>query len=189
MTVELGKSPTTAEIAALHRAAQKGDWNSAQELLKNKSMITTRITEAGEIALHIAALEGHEFFVSKLLEIMDADDVETLNTKGCTALTFAAAAGHTNIARIMVRKNPTLASIKGENGVRPLYMAALLGFEVLAEFLLPFSGFESWTLQEKANVLTASVESELYGKVVLFRYIYLEFGVYRNNKRENVYTI
>lgn len=152
-----------AEIKALHKSALKGDWNSAEEILKNKSMITTPITEGGEIALHVAAVEGHDSFVSKLLEIMDADDVETLNVKGCTALSFAAAAGHTDIARMMVKHNPNLPTLKGEEGVRPLYMAALQGFEEMAEFLYPLSQFESWSTQEKINVLTASIESELYG--------------------------
>ncbi|XP_047941502.1 ankyrin repeat-containing protein ITN1-like [Salvia hispanica] len=147
----------------LHRAALKGDWNDVEELLtENEDLAKTAIMEGGEIALHIAAVEGHETFVSKLLEILDIDDVATLNMNGCTALCFAAAAGHVEIARIMLQKHPNLADIKGETGVWPLYMAALQGFEEMADFLYRNSDIGLWTPLEKVNMLTSAIDSELY---------------------------
>ncbi|KAL1537564.1 hypothetical protein AAHA92_30062 [Salvia divinorum] len=151
------------DIAALHRAALKGDWNAARDIfIRNENLIRTAITEGGEIALHVAAVEGREFFVSKLLEIIKNDDVETQNVKGCTALCFAAAAGHTRIAQIMLQKHSNLANIKGENGVWPLYMAALQGYGEMADFLYIYSDIGSWTPLEKIDLLTSSIDSELY---------------------------
>ncbi|KAL1537566.1 hypothetical protein AAHA92_30063 [Salvia divinorum] len=148
---------------ALHRAALKGDWNAAEELLtRNRDLTKTAITEGGEIALHIAAVEGHEIFVSKLLEIMEKDDVAAQNAKGCTALCFAAAAGHIEIAKLMLKEDANLANVKGDEGVWPLYMAALQGFGEMADFLYPCSNIESWTLLEKADLLTSAIDSELY---------------------------
>lgn len=161
------------ESAALYRAALKGDWDAAEELLlQNKSLIKTPITDGGEIALHIAAVEGHQFFVTKLLEIMEVGEMNIQNAKGCTSLCFAAAAGHTRIARIMVRASRTSPTIKGENGVGPLYMAALQGFDEMADYLYPLSDFGSWTEQEQIDLLTTAVDSELYGKAVLSSFVF-----------------
>ncbi|XP_047952659.1 ankyrin repeat-containing protein At5g02620-like [Salvia hispanica] len=147
----------------LHEAALKGDWNAVEELLtKNKDLAKTAITEGGEIILHIAALEGHKKFVSKLLEIIEIDDMAAQNAKGCTALCFAAAAGHTKIAEIMLKKHPKLANIKGEDGVWPLYMAALQGFGEMADFLYHESKIGSWTPLDKINLLTTAIDSELF---------------------------
>ena len=56
-----------------------GNWDAAWELLsRNENLIRTAITEGGEIALHVAAVEGHEIFVTKLLENIEIDDMETL---------------------------------------------------------------------------------------------------------------
>ncbi|XP_042031291.1 uncharacterized protein LOC121777997 [Salvia splendens] len=108
---------------ALYRVALKGDWNAARELLiKIENLIKTPITEGGEIALHIAAVEGHEYFLKNLLQMMETEDVAAQNLKGCTALCFAAAAGHSEIAKLMLERDRNLANIKGENGVWPLYM-------------------------------------------------------------------
>ncbi|KAH6764826.1 hypothetical protein C2S51_016075 [Perilla frutescens var. frutescens] len=158
------KRSMAAASVALHKAALKGDWDSAEGLLtKNDGLKTSPITDGGEIALHIAAIEGHEIFVSKLLGIMEVAEVEVLNTKGCTALCFAAAAGHTHIARIMVKMNSRLPTIKGDDGVWPLHMAAMQGFHEMAQFLYPLSDFQSWTSKDKINLLTTSIDSELYG--------------------------
>ncbi|KAG6382280.1 hypothetical protein SASPL_158053 [Salvia splendens] len=121
----------------------------------------TAITEGGEIALHIAAVEGHEYFVQNLLLNMEEEDVKTRNKKGCTALCFAAAAGHVQIAKLMLEKYPNLANIKGDNGVWPLYMAVLQGFGEMAYVLYPESNIGSWTPLEKAKKLQLVVSNRL----------------------------
>ncbi|XP_057812059.1 ankyrin repeat-containing protein At5g02620-like isoform X2 [Salvia miltiorrhiza] len=158
-------SPLLGKRKSLYKAALKGDWDAAEEVLKNdESLMKSPITDGGEIALHVAAVEGHQDFVSKLLPMMEIDDVGIPNGKGCTALCFAAAVGHIRIAQIMLEKNPNLATIKGEEGVRPLYMAALQGFSEMAQFLYDYSHIGSWTPQQKINLLTSAIDSELYAE-------------------------
>ncbi|KAL1538466.1 hypothetical protein AAHA92_27211 [Salvia divinorum] len=163
-----GYSPSHRErkppspIVALHAAALKGDCAAAEEYFRNEILIKTPITEGGEIALHIAAVEGHQDFVSKLLDVMEIEDLATQNVKGCTALCFAAAAGHIKIAKLMLEKDQNLANIKGDGGVWPLYMAALQGFDEMAEYLFNRTDITSWTTLEKVNLLTSAIDSELY---------------------------
>ncbi|KAL1555655.1 ankyrin repeat-containing protein-like protein isoform X2 [Salvia divinorum] len=63
--------------------------------------------------------------------------VATQNVKGCTALYFAVAAGHFEIAGSMLAEDENLANIKSD-----------VGF---------------WTPVEKADLLTLAINSELYG--------------------------
>ncbi|XP_047960905.1 uncharacterized protein LOC125205809 [Salvia hispanica] len=158
--------PLSREVV-LHAAALKGDCAAAENLFKDKNLIKHPITEGGEIALHIAAVEGHQDFVSKLLEVMEREDLEIKNALGCTALCFAAAGGHIGIARLMLDKNPDLAKVRGtDGGVWPLYMAALQGFGEMAELLLIPSDIASWTELEKADLLTSAIDSGLYDLAV-----------------------
>ncbi|XP_042021650.1 ankyrin repeat-containing protein At2g01680-like isoform X2 [Salvia splendens] len=156
-----GRKPPSREVV-LHAAALKGDCAAAEDHFRDKNLIKHPITEGGEIALHIAAVEGRQDFVSKLLEVMEREDLAIQNEKGCTALCFAAAGGHIGIAQLMLRKNPDLAKVKGDEGVWPLYMAALQGFGEMAELLLIPSNIASWTQLEKADLLTSAIDSGLY---------------------------
>ncbi|KAG8369045.1 hypothetical protein BUALT_Bualt15G0109500 [Buddleja alternifolia] len=154
----------------LHKAALKGDWEAAESLFKkDHTLVKARITEGGETALHIAALQGHDYFVANLLYLMDKSGTEIQNDKGSTALSFVAAAGHFDIAKRMVEKNRKLPTIhgKGDNDddevITPLYMAVLLGHNDVAEYLLCYSDFESWTTKDQIALLTTSIDSGLYG--------------------------
>ncbi|KAG8369048.1 hypothetical protein BUALT_Bualt15G0109800 [Buddleja alternifolia] len=155
----------------LHKAALKGDWEAADRLLqKDHTLVKARITEGGETALHIAALEGHDSFVANLLDLMDTSDTEIQNDKGRTALSFVAAAGHFDIAKQMVEKNPNLPTIHGKGDgddddevITPLYIAVLLGHKDMGEYLLRYSDFESWTTKDQIALLTTSIDSGLYG--------------------------
>lgn len=155
------------QCVPLHKAALKGDWAAAEPLLnKDRSLIIAPITEGGEIALHIASVEGHAPFVASLLRLMDASEIEITNRKGCTALTFAAAAGHVDIAKMMIKQNPSLHKIVSGHGITPLFMAALIGHANIANYLFNLSSheiFEHWTLQDQTALLIAAIESGLYG--------------------------
>ncbi|XP_042025419.1 ankyrin repeat-containing protein At5g02620-like [Salvia splendens] len=155
------RKPLSPEVL-LHEAARKGDYAAAEDHFGDENLIKHPITEGGEIALHIAAIEGRQDFVSKLLEVMEREDLAIQNAKGCTALCFAAAGGHIEIAQLMLEKDPNLAKVKGDEGVWPLYMAALQGFGEMAELLLIPSDIVSWTQLEKADLLTSAIDSGLY---------------------------
>ncbi|KAL7089704.1 hypothetical protein ACP275_13G199900 [Erythranthe tilingii] len=152
------------QFVPLHKAALKGDWEAAKELLiKDPSLVKDSLTEGGETALHISAVEGHSIFVHNLLKLMEDSDIEILNKKGTTALCFAAAAGNLNIVKLMVHRNPNLPTIRGPDGVTPLYMAAFLGHTHVADYLFPLSDFQSWTVQDQITLLTTTIDSQLYG--------------------------
>ncbi|XP_073048278.1 uncharacterized protein [Primulina eburnea] len=151
----------------MHKAALKGDWEVAERLLANDITLgKSRITEGGETAFHIAALEGHAPFVANLLEKMGDDQsshiLEIQNQKGNTALSFAAVAGHVPIASMMVEKNKKLPTMRGSGSVTPLYMAALLGHHDMVDYLFPLSNFETWDENEQIRLLTTSIASGLY---------------------------
>ncbi|MCI15825.1 ankyrin repeat plant-like protein, partial [Trifolium medium] len=66
-------------------------------------------------------------FVDELVKLMDRDALEFQDSLGNTAFCFAAAGGNVQIAEIMFKKNALLPSIRGGEGVTPLYLAALQG--------------------------------------------------------------
>ncbi|XP_073056176.1 uncharacterized protein [Primulina eburnea] len=150
----------------LHKAALKGDWEAAESLLANDMTLgKSRITEGGETALHVAALEGHHTFVANLLEKMGDQSslvLEIKNQKGHTALSFAAVAGHVHIAILMLQKNKKLPMIHGDGCVTPLYMAAFSGHHDMGDYLFPLSGFEMWNESDQIELLTTSIASGLY---------------------------
>ncbi|XP_073299208.1 uncharacterized protein [Primulina huaijiensis] len=155
-----------SECVPLHKAALKGDWEAAESLLANDMTLgKSRITEGGETALHVAALEGHGTFVANLLEKMGDQSslvLEINNQKGHTALSFAAVAGHVHIAMLMVQKNKKLPMIRGDGCVTPLYMAAFSGHHDMVDYLFPLSGFEMWNENDQIELLTTSIASGLY---------------------------
>ncbi|KZV14663.1 ankyrin repeat domain-containing protein 29-like [Dorcoceras hygrometricum] len=150
----------------MHKAALKGDWEAAEILLvDDPTLAKSRITEGGETACHIAALEGHAYFVANLLEWLgdqSAQILEIKNQKGNTALTFAAVAGHVDIADLMVQKNQKLPTIRGEGSVTPLYMAAFSCHRDMVDYLFELSGFEMWDVNDQIELLTTSIANGLY---------------------------
>ncbi|KAL8508577.1 hypothetical protein ACS0TY_018998 [Phlomoides rotata] len=171
------------QCVPLHKAALKGDWDAAQKLLANDpTLVTARVTEGKEIALHVAAVEGHYNFVDNLVNEMDEKDLGIQNAVGCTALSWAAAAGHIDIAKLLVRVNANLPTIKGENGITPLYLAALQGFNEMAEYLYPLSAFQDWTPCEQIKLLTTLIDNELYGLAMV---IVEEHGLLAIDEDEN----
>nr|XP_011459318.1 PREDICTED: ankyrin repeat-containing protein At5g02620-like isoform X1 [Fragaria vesca subsp. vesca] len=120
----------------LNKYALKGNWEAAERILKNDpEFLTSSITRGGDTVLHIAAGARHVHFVEKLVEMMDEQDLALEDMEGNTAFSIAAAAGSIEIAQIMMKKNRYLPTIRGGEGMTPLYMAALMGQSVMADFL------------------------------------------------------
>ncbi|PIN25674.1 hypothetical protein CDL12_01581 [Handroanthus impetiginosus] len=149
----------------LHKAALKGEWKDAEALLEDDpTLIRTPITKGRELALHLAAMGGHLSFVENLLNRMSVDDTEFQNNKGHTALCFAAAAGNIEIAKLMIKKNPDLPKITGDDGITSIHLAAKQGHSELARFLFTSLGdFETWKVGAQSALLTTSIDSGLYG--------------------------
>ncbi|KAI3687157.1 hypothetical protein L1987_80848 [Smallanthus sonchifolius] len=115
----------------LYEAAIKGDWKAAKPILdKQPDLIRFAITENYETLLHIAAsaecTRSVEEFVMNLVELMDKEDLELQNKNSNTALSLAAIAGNVKTTMIMMKKNPSVIEIPGNNRMMLLYKAALL---------------------------------------------------------------
>ncbi|XP_022038398.2 uncharacterized protein LOC110941090 isoform X5 [Helianthus annuus] len=79
-----------------------------------------------------------EEFVTKLVQLMESEDLELQNQNYNTALSLAAAAGNVKTAMIMVEKNPGLPEIPGNNRAMPLYTAALFEKPLMVRYLYDY---------------------------------------------------
>ncbi|XP_076911846.1 uncharacterized protein LOC143569950 [Bidens hawaiensis] len=153
----------------LYEAALKGDWKAAEPILKNRlELVGFAITENHETLLHIAASAKSTKaveFVKHLVEFMKRDDLEVQNKSYDTALSLAAEAGNTEIAKIMLEKNSGLIEIPNKQGLMPLYMAALFAHPEMVRHLYDISkkmAGDFWTVTNRGWVLQKCVESEIF---------------------------
>ncbi|KAJ0922916.1 putative ankyrin repeat-containing domain-containing protein [Helianthus annuus] len=128
---------------SLYEAATKGDWKAAKPILdEHPDVIRFAITENYDTLLHIAASAEStnvvEEFVTKLVQLMESEDLELQNQNYNTALSLAAAAGNVKTAMIMVEKNPGLPEIPGNNRAMPLYTAALFEKPLMVRYLYDY---------------------------------------------------
>ncbi|XP_061998748.1 uncharacterized protein LOC133716031 [Rosa rugosa] len=93
--------------------------------------------ESRETVLHIVASKGHCDFMKKLLELLREDDLYLLDKKGNTAFCLAVAAGKVRVAKIMLEKDPLMATLKCAEGWSPLRLATFRGHSKMAWFLYP----------------------------------------------------
>lgn len=134
---------------------------------EDKSVVRARITQGGETALHIAAAGKHLELVKELISAMDPGDLKMVNERGNTALCFAATAeGNVEIAELMITGCQELPDMCEGEGVKPLFMAALLGHSDIVEFLYHRSSedIKTWPDEEQVKLLIACIASSLFGK-------------------------
>jgi hypothetical protein len=128
--------------------------------------------------LHIAAGSNHVHFVDELVKLLDHDALELQDYLGNTAFCFAAAVGNVQIAEIMLKKNASLPSIRGGEGVTPLYLATLQGKSDMAWYLFPKSR-EILEENDWNMVFITCINTGLYGKCISL----LLFFVYRRSDK------
>ncbi|XP_074354237.1 uncharacterized protein LOC141693129 isoform X1 [Apium graveolens] len=150
----------------LYEAALKGDWQAAQRIIgKCPKVINVSITKNYETALHIASSTKHAHFVEKLASLMKPEDLELQNKNWNTALCLAATAGTVKIVEIMEKQKPNLLSIRGNNNMSPLLMAALFGHKDMVSYLYSktknMTG-EDWTDMDRTMVMNACISAKLY---------------------------
>ncbi|KAJ0016555.1 hypothetical protein Pint_12175 [Pistacia integerrima] len=102
-------------------------------------MLCAGITKGHETVLHIAAGARQTGFVEELIKLIQSEDLTLQDKKENTAFCCAAAAGATDIARIMLKKNPSLLTIRGGEKMMPVFLAALLAQGEMASFLYELS--------------------------------------------------
>ncbi|CAI0401798.1 unnamed protein product [Linum tenue] len=147
----------------LYLAALKGDWRTAKAYLQwHPTAIRAYITRGLETALHIAAGARHTVFVRKLVKKMTVDDLALQNKVGNTALCFAAVAGITETAKVLVNKNRSLPLVRGSKGATPLYMAVLLGKRDMAWYLYTVTEDNALSGEDRIGLLVAAITSDLF---------------------------
>ncbi|XP_076911847.1 uncharacterized protein LOC143569952 [Bidens hawaiensis] len=100
-----------------------------------------------------------------LVPMMEKNDLELQNKNYNTALALAAAAGNVQTAMIMVKKNPAVTEIPGNNRTMPLYMAALFAKPEMVRYLYGISkkmGGDFWDHDNRAWVLQKCVEADIF---------------------------
>ena len=98
------------------------------------------------------------------------------NKIGKTALNFAVAVGNVEIAKAMLKINGELLNIatRGDNPMKPLFMAAPAGHSKMSELLYPKTRMVG---NEEAEIFITCVKNDLYGKHKYYNvsYLFLSF--------------
>ncbi|XP_052182915.1 ankyrin repeat-containing protein ITN1-like [Diospyros lotus] len=111
---------------SLHEAALQGDTALLNQILAKDPLILRRVKVGCFVhtPLHVAAFEGKLEFVQALLA-KNKGLARILDPRRWSALHLAAAQGHCQIVRELVRANPDMcATLKGRN---PLHLATMEG--------------------------------------------------------------
>ncbi|KAI3908906.1 hypothetical protein MKW92_053215 [Papaver armeniacum] len=157
---------TYTSHAALYKALDKNDWESAKLYLENNpGAVSARITEAGETALHKAASAGRLNLVKKLIELMPKEALEIKSDEGLTALLYTASEGSPEIAKLMVEKNSNVLRIRTAHNILPLVVSAICGHEDLTRYLYSVTPKEELDPNADGNgvtLLIATIRAELY---------------------------
>ncbi|KAJ0018532.1 hypothetical protein Pint_12210 [Pistacia integerrima] len=117
----------------LHKAALKGDWETAKYLLEQDNLICQYNNRTPNSSSYCNSSKKN--FVKELVNRMEQEELSLKDKNGNTAFCFAAAAGVVEIAKIILTKNSSLMTIRGAENVTPLYMAALFAQRDMASFL------------------------------------------------------
>lgn len=146
----------------LTKAALRGDWETARFFIEqDPSILTASITKGRHTVLHLAAGSGCAHFVAQLVGMMNRVDLELQDLKGNTALCFAAAKGDVQVAEILLAKNKVLATIRGGQGMTPLYMAVLFGRSEMASLLYPLTE-ECFDDKDRIGTFFTCIDTGLY---------------------------
>ncbi|PRQ21769.1 putative ankyrin repeat-containing domain, protein accelerated cell death 6 [Rosa chinensis] len=90
-----------------------------------RSVVVRAVDGDGEIALHVAAKEGHVHIVKELVHLMTQEDLKTKTTLGHTALHVAAWMGHVQIVKEL--PVPLMGEVKDKDGDTALHIAVQEG--------------------------------------------------------------
>lgn len=128
-------------------------------------IVRSRISREWETGLHIAAAARNLHFVKELVKLMTNEDIALPNKINNTALCFAAASGIVDIADVMVDRDPLLPRVRGNGGMTPLHMAALLGHREMVLYLLPYTDVNDVLMPaDLINLFISLINTDLYGK-------------------------
>ncbi|XP_074275469.1 uncharacterized protein LOC141599374 [Silene latifolia] len=169
----------------LYQAALEGDWDAADSIITQSSYwMNAPINKNNDTVLHIAAAAKHTDFVRNLVNKMSSVDLEYANTLGNTAFCYAVTTGIVEMARVMVERNTRLPNIRGSDAMSPLQMAILLGHKDMVLYLLDLIDHDKIPDADCIELLTSSIESDLFDVALYFLQKDKTLAVRRDGKQE-----
>lgn len=119
----------------LHAAAMGGNEETVQ-LVQPLVPSVDAVNQKGWTALHVAAITGNRAALSALLDLHSA--LECTDQEGATPLLKAAANNKLAIVEVLLSRGANLNAGRGEDGsgMNSLYIAALNGFDDIAQALI-----------------------------------------------------
>ncbi|KAI4332625.1 hypothetical protein L6164_017519 [Bauhinia variegata] len=146
----------------LYNLVLQGNWKKVSEILEKKPELrTAAITKGWKTILHVAAGTHHVHFVEELVKLMQKDELELQDYNGNTALFSAASTGNLQIAGILVKNNESLPTIRGNESVFPVQLAALQGQSGMAWYLYKKS-FEMFDEEDYNKLFLACIKNGIY---------------------------
>nr|CAB3454496.1 unnamed protein product [Digitaria exilis] len=131
---------TTSGSTALHLVASRGHAGLARRVCELAPSLVAARDGCLETPLHHAAKAGHREVAACLLSAMrraDADaTLRATNRLGATALYEAVRNGHAETVELLATEAPELAALTTDDGVSPLYLAAMTGSAKMVRALL-----------------------------------------------------
>ncbi|KAF8669118.1 hypothetical protein HU200_051443 [Digitaria exilis] len=131
---------TTSGSTALHLVASRGHAGLARRVCELAPSLVAARDGCLETPLHHAAKAGHREVAACLLSAMrraDADaTLRATNRLGATALYEAVRNGHAETVELLATEAPELAALTTDDGVSPLYLAAMTGSAKMGPALL-----------------------------------------------------
>ena len=151
----------------VYKLTLKGDWGTLRDCLeRDPSLLHAKIAGLGDTVLHVAVSTGHSAdFVSSLVEYVPASCIELRNDVESTPLHFAAIAGNTVAAKILVKKNPGTPLLRNRDGHTPLYHAAQFGHRQTFCFLsnIPDQDPSPFAEGSGREILKFLITADFYG--------------------------
>ncbi|KAL7637921.1 UNVERIFIED_CONTAM: hypothetical protein RMT77_011534 [Armadillidium vulgare] len=121
------------EETALHIAAETGQKEVVEELIKNYRFLINDENEDGDSPLHLASSNGRTEVVQVLLQA--SADVEARNTLLWTPLDCASANGHLDVCKLLIENNAPLDPLD-KTKTTPLQLAAQNGHTEVIKLLI-----------------------------------------------------
>ncbi|PWA37295.1 Ankyrin repeat-containing protein [Artemisia annua] len=150
----------------LYRASIAGDWHELARLIKHREhRLSYSITKNKETALHIAAMGQSTGFLKKLVNQMSKKDMALQNVHGNTPLCLAAISGNVGMAKIILEKDPSMLTTRGDKDMMPLCLAALHGNHDMVTFLyhkLPLPMDPAWSDNDWYQIFLRCIEADCF---------------------------
>ncbi|KAK9714966.1 hypothetical protein RND81_06G133900 [Saponaria officinalis] len=168
----------------LFRAALGGDWEAVMLIAEEApAWIRTGITKGGKTVVHIAAATKHVQVVKALIAC-DPSSLLYTNKEGNTPFCSAVMTGVVEIAKAMQEHNNELPNFRNRHGLIPLNMAVLLGHRAMVWYLLEVTDHKMLTNEDLIEILTGSIETDLFDVALHILKNNLHLAFLRDDKGE-----